>query len=108
VKSTVKAWAAAWAAKDVPAYLGYYAATFETPEGLARGAWEAQRKERIERPKSIKVEVGFKSVKIKGSEAIVTFRQTYRSDSVNSNNTKTLKLVRAGEKWLIESERSGG
>jgi hypothetical protein len=108
VKSTVQAWATAWASKDVPAYLGYYAATFETPDGLARGAWEAQRKDRIERPKSIKVDVTFKSIKIKGSEATVTFRQAYRSDSVSSNNTKTLKLVRAGDKWLIQSERSGG
>ncbi len=108
VKSTVQAWAAAWAAKDVPAYLGYYAATFETPDGMARGAWEAQRRERIERPKSIKVDVTFKSVKIKGAEATVTFRQAYRSDNVNSNNTKTLKMVRAGDKWLIQTERSGG
>ncbi len=108
VKSTVQAWAAAWANKDVPAYLGFYAASFETPDGLARGAWEAQRKERIERPKSIKIDVTFKSVKVKGNEATAIFRQTYRSDTVNSNNTKTLKLVRAGDKWLIQSERAGG
>ncbi len=108
VKSTVQAWAAAWASKDVPAYLGFYAASFETPDSLARGAWEAQRKERIERPKSIKIDIAFKSVKIQGNEAIAVFRQAYRSDTVNSNNTKTLKLVRAGDKWLIQTERAGG
>ncbi len=108
VKAAVQAWANAWAAKDVPAYIGFYAASFETPDGLDRGAWEAQRKERIERPKSIKIDVTFRSVKINGNEATAIFRQSYRSDRVNSNNTKTLKLVRAGDKWLIQSERSGG
>ena len=108
VKKAVSAWAATWAAKDVAAYLGFYAATFETPDGMDRGAWEAQRKERIERPKSINVDLTFRSVKIKGNDATAVFRQAYRSDSVNSNNTKTLKLVRAGDKWLIQSERAGG
>ena len=108
VKAAVLAWANAWSSKDVAGYLGYYAASFETPDGLDRGAWEAQRKERIERPKSIKIDVTFRSIKITGKEATATFRQAYRSDTVNSNNNKTLKLVRAGEKWLIQTERSGG
>lgn len=108
VKSAVSAWAAAWSRKDVGGYLGFYAATFETPDGLARGAWEAQRRERIERPKSIKVDLTFRSVKINGNEATVVFRQAYRSDTANSTNTKTLKMVRAGDKWFIQSERSGG
>jgi len=108
VKKAVTAWANAWSARDVNAYLGFYAANFETPDGLARGAWEAQRKDRIERPKAIKIELTFRSVKVKGNEATVVFRQTYRSDTVNSNNTKTLKMVRVGDKWLIQTERAGG
>jgi tetratricopeptide (TPR) repeat protein len=108
VKASVNAWARAWAAKDVPAYLGYYATTFVPPDGLDRGAWEAQRRERIERPKSITIELTFRSVKINGNEATAVFKQSYRSETVNSNNTKTLKLVRAGDKWLIQSERAGG
>jgi len=108
VKKTIAAWAIAWSAKDVNAYLGFYAANFETPDGLTRGAWEAQRKERIERAKTIKIELAFRSAKVKGNEATVVFRQAYRSDTVNSNNTKTLKMVRAGDKWLIQSERAGG
>ena len=107
-KAAVLAWAKAWSAKDVPAYLGFYAATFVAPDGLARGAWEAQRQERIGRQKSIRVDVTFRSVKIKGNEAVVVFRQAYRADTVKSDNSKTLRLVRAGDKWLIQSERSGG
>ncbi|MEP7155732.1 MAG: tetratricopeptide repeat protein [Betaproteobacteria bacterium] len=107
VTAAVQSWAKSWAAKDVPGYLGSYAPDFETPDGLARGAWEAQRKERIERPKSISVDVKISKVTVKGDEATVVFRQAYRSDAVKSNNTKTLKMVRSGDKWLIRSERAG-
>jgi len=107
VAAAVQAWANSWAAKDVAGYLASYAPDFETPDGLTRAAWEAQRKERIERPKSISVEVKISKVTVKGDEAAVVFRQAYRSDAVKSNNTKTLKLVRAGDKWLIRSERAG-
>lgn len=107
-KAMVMAWAKAWAAKDVAAYLGYYAPTFETPDGLSRGAWEAQRRERINRPNSIRIDVTIRNIKIKDNEATATFRQAYVADAYKSDNTKTLRLVRAGDKWLIQSERSGG
>ncbi|MBL8522228.1 MAG: tetratricopeptide repeat protein [Betaproteobacteria bacterium] len=107
VKATVLAWAKAWAGKDVPGYLAFYAPDFDTPDGLSRAAWEAQRKDRIDRPKSISVDLKISKVTIKGDEATAVFRQTYRSDTSKSNNTKTLKLIRSGDKWLIRSERAG-
>ena len=48
------------------------------------------------------------SAQASDSEATVTFRQSYKSDSLKTNNTKTLKLVRQGERWLIKQERTGG
>ena len=107
VTLAIQAWAKSWASKDVPGYLASYAADFETPDGLARSAWEAQRKERIERPRSISVDVKISKIAVKGDEATVVFRQAYRSDTVKSNNTKTLKLVKSGDKWLIRAERAG-
>ena len=107
ISASVQAWAKAWAAKDIAGYLAAYAADFETPDGLTRTAWEAQRKERIERAKSISVDVRISRVTIKGDEATVVFRQSYRSDTVKSNNTKTLKMVKSGDKWLIRAERAG-
>ena len=107
VNAAVQAWANAWASKDVAGYLASYATDFETPDGLTRAAWEAQRKERIERPKSISVDVKVSKITVKGDEATAVFRQAYRSDAVKSNNTKTLKLVRSGDKWLIRAERAG-
>ncbi len=108
VTSTVEAWAKAWAARDVAAYLSFYAPDFQAPDGLTRAAWEEQRKVRIQAASSITVEVSNVKVSVKGSTATATFRQVYKSDKVSSRNTKTLQLTRSGDKWLILSERAGG
>ena len=107
VKATVEAWAKAWAAKDTAAYLGFYGPDFETPAGMTRAAWEAQRRERIEPKKSISVEVKILKTSLQGNVATVVFQQIYRADAVKSDNTKTLRLVKTGDRWLINVERSG-
>ena len=48
------------------------------------------------------------SASASGNEATVVIRQSYRSDTLKSNNTKTLKLVRSGDRWLITQEKVGG
>lgn len=108
VIAAIEGWARAWSKKDIPGYLGYYAPEFEVPAGETRAAWEKQRAERIERPKSIDVSVKVLSARIDNNEATVTIRQSYRSDTLKSNNTKTLKMVRSGDRWLIKQERVGG
>ena len=108
VTAAIEGWARAWSAKDVKGYLAHYAPDFDVPDGLKRAAWEKQRAERIERPKSIDVDVKIQSIQVSGNEATATFRQSYRSDTLKSNNTKTLKLVKSGERWLIKQERAGG
>ena len=106
--AAVQSWAEAWSARDVKGYLSHYAPDFEVPGGVSRAAWEKERNERISRPKHIEVGVKIVSAQVSGNEATVTFRQSYRSDALKSNNTKTLKLERAGDRWLIKQERTGG
>jgi tetratricopeptide (TPR) repeat protein len=106
--AAVEGWARAWSAKDVKGYLGHYAPDFEVPGGATRAAWEKERAERIEKPKHIEVGVKVLNAAVAGNEATVTVRQSYRSDTLKSNNTKTLKLVRSGDRWLIRQERTGG
>jgi tetratricopeptide (TPR) repeat protein len=106
--AAVQSWAKAWSAQDVKGYLAAYAPDFEVPGGASRAAWEKERTERIERPKSIDVGVNVQKVQVNGNEAKVTFRQSYKSDTLKSNNTKTLTLVRSGDRWLIKQERTGG
>ena len=106
--AAVENWAKAWSTKDVKGYLGSYAPEFEVPGGATRAAWEKERTERIEKPKSIEVTVKVLSAQADDNEATIKVRQSYKSDTLTSNNTKTLKLVRSGDRWLIKQERVGG
>ncbi|MBI3716191.1 MAG: tetratricopeptide repeat protein [Betaproteobacteria bacterium] len=108
VTSTLESWAKAWAARDVAAYLAFYAPDFQVPDGLTRAAWEAQRKARIEAAAKITVSVSNVKVTISGNQATAVFRQSYKSDKLTSRNTKTVKLVRSGDKWLIQAEHAKG
>src|SRR5579862_637057 len=109
VTAAIKDWARAWSERDVAAYLGHYAPDFEVPGGAKRDAWEKERKERIEKPKSIEVTLSDVNVRMANdNEATVTFRQAYKSDTLKNSNTKTLKLVHVGDRWLIKQERAGG
>ena len=109
ITAAIENWARAWSAKDVRGYLAAYAPEFEPGQGLNRATWEKQRTERIEAPKSIEVDAKVQSIQVNGNEATAVIRQTYKSDIVKgSSATKTLKLVRSGERWLIKQERVGG
>jgi ketosteroid isomerase-like protein len=108
VLRSVNAWAHAWSSNDVPGYLSYYASDFQTPSGLSRAKWEAERKARIAKPR--KIEVGVDDPKVKFDEknrAIVSFRQHYKSGGLSVTSTKTLVMVKNGDKWLIQQERVG-
>jgi tetratricopeptide (TPR) repeat protein len=108
VLSALNRWAKAWSENDVPGYLAHYAADFKTPNGEPRGSWEAQRKARIAKPRKIQVDVEAPKVVFSDSGRVtVTFRQHYRSDALNVSNTKTLVMVKAGDRWLIQQERVG-
>lgn len=109
VLRAVNEWARAWSDNDVEGYLAHYASDFQTPKGQSRTNWEAQRKSRIAKPRRIEVDVEAPKVVFSASNRVtVTFRQTYRSDTLKSTSTKTLVMVRSGDKWLIQQERVGG
>lgn len=108
VVRSVNAWARAWAANDVPGYLSAYAADFQPPKGMSRSAWEAERKARIAKPRKIEVSIDSPRVKFdEKNRASVTFRQHYKSAPLDVTSTKTLVMVKNGDKWLIQQERVG-
>jgi tetratricopeptide (TPR) repeat protein len=108
VLQTVLAWASAWSGQNVESYLAFYAQDFKTPKGEARSQWEAARRQRISAPKKIDVAIESPKVVLKGeNDAVVSFRQVYRSDSLKVNSRKTLVMVRREGRWLIQQERAG-
>ena len=108
VTAAIDQWARAWSARDVKGYIAAYAPDFEVPGGETRAAWEKQRAERIQKPKSIEVDAKVTALEVTGNEAIATIRQAYKSDTLKNTTTKTLKLVKSGDRWLIKQERVGG
>jgi tetratricopeptide (TPR) repeat protein len=109
VLQTVLAWAGAWSKQNVESYLAFYAQDFKTPKGEARSEWEAARRQRISSPKKIEVAVESLKITLKDrNNAVVSFRQTYRSDNLKIRSSKTLVMVRNEGRWLIQQERAGG
>jgi tetratricopeptide (TPR) repeat protein len=108
VITTVNNWAKAWSDHDVGGYLGFYASDFQPPMGEPRSDWEAARKLRIAKARKVEVHAEAPKVRFTGnSRATVTFRQSYRSSSLKSASTKTLVLIKSGDRWLIQQERVG-
>jgi len=106
VLAAVNGWAKAWSAKDADAYLAHYAPGFQVPGGEPRAAWEAMRRDRITKPKSIEVTVGSPKVSFDANgQAVVSFRQGYKSDTLNTSGAKTLVLTKNNDRWLIFQER---
>ena len=107
VAKAIAAWANAWTRKDMKAYLAAYATDFNTPKGMPRKAWEAEREDRIAgKPGKISVTYDEPQISINGDKATAKFRQHYKAPGLTSSSSKTLVLVRSGNKWLIKEENS--
>jgi tetratricopeptide (TPR) repeat protein len=107
ITQAVMAWAKAWSSQNTGRYLSFYAHDFKTPGGETRAAWEAQRRERLAAPKFIHVGVRIRIISLAGSaHATVKFYQTYRASNFKASGNKTLLMVKAGDKWLIQEEHS--
>ena len=90
------------------AYLAAYAKDFDTPGQQSRKAWEEERRSRIVGKSRINVKLSNLSVDVKGSKATAKFKQDYSADALNVSSRKRLDMARAGERWLIVRESTGG
>ena len=100
----LETWRAAWAARDINAYLAHYADNFRPTSGN-RATWAADRRRIIGAAGTIQLQVENPQVRIgSDNQAIIVFRQRYRTDRLNDVGTKKLTLQRNGERWLIQQE----
>jgi ketosteroid isomerase-like protein len=106
VAAAVNAWAAAWASKDVDAYLAAYAPDF-TANGQTHEQWASERRARIVGKSAISVKVEQLETTVNGDHATARFRQDYKAGPLVANSRKTLTLDKVDGKWLIRQERSG-
>ncbi|WP_309679994.1 tetratricopeptide repeat protein [Polaromonas sp.] len=108
VETAVRAWADAWAAKDMSAYLGSYGQNFDTPGKQSRKSWEEDRRTRIVGKSRISVKLSGLAIAVQDSKATARFKQEYSADSLNISSRKTLDLAKVGERWVIVKESTGG
>ncbi|PLC01826.1 hypothetical protein CY658_30300 [Variovorax sp. RO1] len=108
VETAVRAWAAAWSARDVERYLAAYAPDFTPARSQTRERWEADRRTRITGKSRISVGIEGLVISIQGTSASAEFRQVYRADALTETDRKTLELQRVGTRWLIRKESSAG
>lgn len=106
VRGALQAWAAAWSARDVDAYLGHYASGFKPADGKSIDAWRSQRRERVGGAASIEVKLSDLAIAVQGDRAVAHFQQEYRSDSHKAVDRKTVVLISEAKVWRIVEERS--
>lgn len=104
VRQTLATWAGTWSAKDADNYFSTYSTSFRPEGGISRETWEAQRRDRIARPKRIQVGVTNPQFFTLGDGRVrVIFQQEYESDSFSDQVTKVLEL-RDEDGWKIFRE----
>jgi len=106
-QAAVQAWANAWAAQDVKAYLAAYGKEFNPPGSQSRSAWEAERRQRISNKSKISLKLENLTVTTTGNKAVVKFRQDYKASGLSVSSRKTLDLVKNGDHWQIVKETTG-
>ncbi len=101
----VRKWARAWSDKDFATYRDFYSpqhrAKFESHE-----QWLANRRERIMRPGTLKIEVSNIEIRWRSeNQAIIDFKQSFESARYSDRVAKRLGLSRVGSQWKITEER---
>ena len=102
----VAAWAQDWSDRDVAGYLAHYSAAFTPDKGLARSAWEAQRRKRLAAPRNISVAVHALAIEADGADRLIArFKQDFAADAYRETGTaKMLVLARESSGWRIAAE----
>lgn len=106
-EAAVHAWAKAWAARDVKAYLASYGKDFNPPGSMSRSSWEEERRLRISSKSKISIKLENLTVTASGNTAVAKFRQDYKANGLAVSSRKTLDLVKNGDRWQIVKESTG-
>jgi tetratricopeptide (TPR) repeat protein len=106
-EAAVRAWANAWAAKDMKGYLAAYGKEFTPPGSMSRNSWEDERRQRISSKSKISVKLENLTVTVTGNKGVAKFRQDYKANGLAVSSRKTLNLVKTGERWHIVRESTG-
>lgn len=105
VVKALDGWALAWSNRNVDGYLAAYSPEFKPDGGLGFAEWQAQRRVRIGKAKSIAVAVIDPDVQtIDANRVRVSFTQDYQSDTISDKVVKVVELTQSNGSWKITRE----
>lgn len=96
-------WAAAWRAKDIERYLGFYSKDFAPARGT-HAKWEAERRRLVGKPGPIELKLGSIKTTAKGDAVQTAFTQTYTSANHKDQSAKLLTWRQESSQWVIVKE----
>jgi tetratricopeptide (TPR) repeat protein len=107
VLDALQGWARAWASQDIERYLHHYVAAKSPDASLSRQRWEQRRRIRLSKPSKVEVDVDNVQIRREGpAQVVVTFVQSYRSESYADKVRKRLVMQNLENRWKISDERT--
>lgn len=107
VETVLHAWSAAWSAQAVDVYLSFYHNNYSPSNGMSHKAWVQSRKFRLKKPRWIKVALSNLEIKKQGkTQAVVNFKQVYKSNTFNDVSYKQVVLINSDDGWRIFREKN--
>lgn len=103
VTERLRAWAAAWAAKDIDRYLGFYAKDF-APARSTSAKWINERRRLVGKPGAIEVKLDGVKADTQGDAVVTSFTQNYRSETYKDVSQKALTWKQINGQWVIVKE----
>jgi peroxiredoxin len=102
----LEAWKEAWETQNAKTYLSSYSPNFTPSRGLSLDAWKEKRTKSVFRPTSIKIVLEDPVVEnLTESQLLITFKQSYTSNSYHDIVVKTLTMEKEENGWKIIKER---
>lgn len=107
VETTLQAWLAAWSAQAIDMYLSFYHNKYRPANGMSHKGWVQSRRYRLKKPRWIKVSLSELDIKKQGkTQAVVNFKQTYKSNSFSDVSYKQVVLINTDDGWRIFREKN--
>jgi murein L,D-transpeptidase YafK len=104
IDALLASWKKAWEQKRLDQYISFYATGFSS-QGMNLKKWKLH-KQKLNKKYRI-IEVDITDVRIEQAsdrEAMVTFKQTYRTEDYRDVGLKNLLLVKKNKQWKIKEE----
>lgn len=107
IGDVLQAWSAAWSAQAVDVYLSFYHTQYKPTNGMTHKSWMQSRRYRLKNPSWIKVALSdFSIEKNTDKQAVVTFKQSYKSNSFQDVSSKQMVLLYTDDGWRIFREKN--